>query len=280
MHTCDYVSFVRISRSFSLSLFFTHALRHTHTYTCTHARTHTHTHTNTQGGWGEASEAVAAMIAAAEKEETTAGSVLERVGWVVASLLPLAPQQRQHVLQSLSPDMRAMALSHLLNRVNERYDTTRAYVAHEQEHLDVSSPSRPTASRGLAAVAQKVLPSTVKILPTLLRDSQSKGSGFVVSHSTREDGGLDAMIVTNSHVAGLTVGMEVVLYDGRVFKGSLVGRHRELDIALVQVYLYIYICIYTHKHLYVYIFLYVCVYICMYACVCIDMQAILLQHGL
>ena len=34
----------------------------------------------------------------------------------------------------------------------------------------------------VSAVAQAVLPATVKLLPTLLRDSQAKGSGFVVGH--------------------------------------------------------------------------------------------------
>jgi hypothetical protein len=42
--------------------------------------------------------------------------------------------------------------------------------------------------------------------------------------------------VTNSHVAGLTVGIEVVLYDGRTLPGKLVGRDIQgLDVALVAV---------------------------------------------
>ena len=42
--------------------------------------------------------------------------------------------------------------------------------------------------------------------------------------------------MTNSHVAGLTVGIEVVLYDGRTLPGKLVGRDIQgLDVALVAV---------------------------------------------
>jgi hypothetical protein len=51
----------------------------------------------------------------------------------------------------------------------------------------------------------QTLPATVQILPTLLRDSQSKGSGFVFAHREGADGTLEALIVTNSHVAGMIV---------------------------------------------------------------------------
>jgi len=89
--------------------------------------------------------------------------------------------------------------------------------------------------QGAAGIAQKALPAVVKILPNLLRDSKSKGSGFVVSHARSETGELEALIVTNSHVAGYTVGFDVILYDGSRHKGKLVGRDTQLDIALVKI---------------------------------------------
>jgi len=132
-----------------------------------------------------------------------------------------------------------MAVAHLLSRLTARYSRTRAFLAeeHQAQAAVAAGGGDPLVSRrGIAALAQAVYPSTCKILPTLLRDSQAKGSGFVVGHREAADGALEALVVTNSHVAGLTVGIEVVLYDGRCLPGKLVGRDMEgLDIALVAV---------------------------------------------
>lgn len=55
------------------------------------------------------------------------------------------------------------------------------------------------------------------------------GSGIVV----RKDG-RTAYVLTNAHVAGSASEITVVLYDGREFKGSLVGSDERKDLALVK----------------------------------------------
>lgn len=77
-------------------------------------------------------------------------------------------------------------------------------------------------------MASKVIPATVRITPTLLRNTTARGTGFIVSD--------DGIVVTNAHVAGLTTGIKCSLNDGskRVLKGRLIGRDRDYDIAVVR----------------------------------------------
>ncbi len=56
---------------------------------------------------------------------------------------------------------------------------------------------------------------------------QSLGSGFVISP--------DGYILTNNHVVDMARDIKVALSDGRVVDAKLVGRSREIDIALVKV---------------------------------------------
>jgi serine protease Do len=56
---------------------------------------------------------------------------------------------------------------------------------------------------------------------------QSLGSGFIISP--------DGYILTNNHVVDKAKDIKVALADGRVFDAKLIGRSREIDIALIKV---------------------------------------------
>jgi serine protease Do len=56
---------------------------------------------------------------------------------------------------------------------------------------------------------------------------QSLGSGFIISD--------DGYILTNNHVVDRAKDIKVVLADGRVLDAKLVGRSREVDIALIKI---------------------------------------------
>jgi len=56
---------------------------------------------------------------------------------------------------------------------------------------------------------------------------QSLGSGFVISP--------DGYILTNNHVVDMARDIKVALSDGRVMDAKLVGKSREIDIALIKV---------------------------------------------
>ncbi len=56
---------------------------------------------------------------------------------------------------------------------------------------------------------------------------QSLGSGFIISS--------DGYILTNNHVVDMAKDIKVALADGRVLEAKLVGKSREIDIALIKV---------------------------------------------
>ena len=56
---------------------------------------------------------------------------------------------------------------------------------------------------------------------------QSLGSGFIIS--------ADGYILTNNHVVDMAKDIKVALADGRVLEAKLVGKSREIDIALIKV---------------------------------------------
>ncbi|MGE5172383.1 MAG: Do family serine endopeptidase [Betaproteobacteria bacterium] len=56
---------------------------------------------------------------------------------------------------------------------------------------------------------------------------QSLGSGFIISR--------DGYILTNNHVVDMAKDIKVALADGRVFEARLVGKSKEIDIALIKV---------------------------------------------
>ncbi len=56
---------------------------------------------------------------------------------------------------------------------------------------------------------------------------QSLGSGFIISP--------DGYILTNNHVVDMAKDIKVALADGRVLDAKLVGKSREIDIALIKV---------------------------------------------
>ena len=73
---------------------------------------------------------------------------------MTSDVSPTPGKQRQQLLQSNAPDMRALALSHLLSRISARYETT----ANNKKSAGAGG-----AGGGVAAVARKVLPSIVKV---------------------------------------------------------------------------------------------------------------------
>ncbi len=56
---------------------------------------------------------------------------------------------------------------------------------------------------------------------------QSLGSGFIIS--------ADGYILTNNHVVDMARDIKVALADGRVLEGKLIGKSKEIDIALIKV---------------------------------------------
>ena len=61
------------------------------------------------------------MLARARDEAVSPAEEAERVGWIVAALLPWSAEQRQRLLQNNAPDMRAIALTYTLSRLLSRY---------------------------------------------------------------------------------------------------------------------------------------------------------------
>jgi S1-C subfamily serine protease len=56
---------------------------------------------------------------------------------------------------------------------------------------------------------------------------QSLGSGFIIS--------ADGYILTNNHVVDKATDIKIALADGRVFEAKLIGKSREIDIALIKI---------------------------------------------
>ena len=73
---------------------------------------------------------------------------------------PTPGKQRQQLLQSNAPDMRALALSHLLSRISARCENTAKNRKAATARGDAGAGG---AGGGVAAVARKVLPSIVKV---------------------------------------------------------------------------------------------------------------------
>lgn len=104
--------------------------------------------------------------------------------------------------------------------------------AHDDVTLGTGAGTAPAARAerppdSLAGVADEVLPSVV----TVRADGQigtNIGSGFVASP--------DGHVITNDHVVGETGGTPTVTFhDGERERATLVGRHPESDIAVLQV---------------------------------------------
>ena len=73
-------------------------------------------------------------------------------------------------------------------------------------------------------------------------------TGFVLRHEGAGNGSLECVIVTNAHVAGLTVGLSVITYDGREFVGRLLGMS-----VCMCVCIYVCVCVCLCVYLYLYI---------------------------
>ena len=77
---------------------------------------------------------------------------------MTSDVSPTPGKQRQQLLQSNAPDMRALALSHLLSRISSRYDNTA-----KNKKAATARGGAGAGGGGVAAVARKVLPSIVKV---------------------------------------------------------------------------------------------------------------------
>ncbi len=91
-------------------------------------------------------------------------------------------------------------------------------------------------SRTVVNVATKVSDAVVQIKvkkhkPTVVKGRKrppfSSGSGFIISS--------DGYIVTNSHVINDAKSIEVVLQDGRILKGEIIGDDPATDIAVLKI---------------------------------------------
>lgn len=90
-------------------------------------------------------------------------------------------------------------------------------------------------SKTVVKVAKQVSDAVVQIKVTKKqrrvrggrRSPYSTGSGFIIS--------TDGYIVTNSHVVSGAQKIEVVLQDGRIFKGQMIGDDPATDIAVLQI---------------------------------------------
>lgn len=154
-------------------------------------------------------------------EKVLATEDATEAGFLVGRALSLNDRQRQLLLQTRSPSLRLSALNHMLSRTAERYARTlrRRLAAHD---LPISDPRRSFVSD----VAKAVLPAMVKLRPKLLRNTTTQGSGFIISE--------DGVLVTNAHVASLSVGVEVILSNGTKMGATLLHRDKDWDIAVLQ----------------------------------------------
>jgi serine protease Do len=121
----------------------------------------------------------------------------------------------------------------------------------------LGAPGAYAASGSLAPLVKKVSPAVVNIstrqvvkvrqqspfgdpqmdeffyrffgnsLPQREQVRQSLGSGFIIS--------ADGYILTNNHVVDKAKDIKVALADGRVFEAKLIGKSREIDIALIKI---------------------------------------------
>jgi len=73
---------------------------------------------------------------------------------------------------------------------------------------------------------QRMFPG-IQVGPTTTRRQQSLGSGVIVSAG--------GYVVTNNHVIQGAEEIEVVLYDGRVMRASIVGTDAESDLAVLKI---------------------------------------------
>jgi putative serine protease PepD len=97
----------------------------------------------------------------------------------------------------------------------------------------VAAPLDPN-NRSVAAVAQKLLPSTVQVLAKGGADGNQRGgatgSGFVIDR--------DGHVITNNHVVSNALGsgqVQVVDYAGHSHAARIVGRSPVYDIAVLEV---------------------------------------------
>ena len=146
----------------------------------------------------------------------------------------------------------------LENTDNGRYDanpvTTAKFTNYSPSSYDSAVPQD-----GFTVAAEKVLPTVVHIkatarvanqgrqldlqnIPAPFRDffgpqmpqddgqgqlQQGTGSGVIISS--------DGYIVTNNHVAGEAVELEVTLHDGRVYPATVIGTDPSTDIAVIKI---------------------------------------------
>jgi S1-C subfamily serine protease len=84
-------------------------------------------------------------------------------------------------------------------------------------------------SRAVVDIVERASPSVVKIsLPTEdERQAGGSGSGFVFTP--------DGLVMTNSHVVSGARDLRVLLRDGRVFRGDLVGDDPDTDLAVLRI---------------------------------------------
>ena len=110
----------------------------------------------------------------------------------------------------------------------------------EQNHRSTNpdAPLLDAYSNTVIGVTQKVSDAVVQIKVKKKKNTQKQprkkgqqpfgtGSGFIIS--------TDGFIVTNSHVINGGIAIEVVLQDGRTFRGKVIGEDPATDIAVLQI---------------------------------------------
>ena len=99
--------------------------------------------------------------------------------------------------------------------------------------IAVNTSSLPISNGTPASVAAALTPSVATIVVSTGPSSAGAsglGSGFVISNS-----GSTSYILTNNHVVTGASGIEVVMADGTIFTGTLVGADPTNDVAVVSV---------------------------------------------
>lgn len=77
-------------------------------------------------------------------------------------------------------------------------------------------------SHKLQDVAESVIPSVVTI-----QSATGEGSGIIMDE--------EGYIITNAHVVGETEALKIITHDGETYKGQLVGKDPQTDLALIKI---------------------------------------------
>jgi serine protease Do len=92
--------------------------------------------------------------------------------------------------------------------------------------LPVAAPTEGHDPLAALEAAQQRLFAELAPSVVFISNKEGFGSGFLVSR--------DGLVLTNAHVVGAAATVDVVMHDGRRHTGTVLEKHKTIDLALVQ----------------------------------------------